>query len=209
MGRPTIRFMSLLCSQPAPKVRHNTSHNSSFTALMATLRSRLVGWMHQDSVIFIYSTSTMSFQYGLTISTLLITSLRMHHTVTGWIVGYSNLALDPWDPPQKFYSVQPATALASTSAFGNVLSFKTVVGESAQIICTQTESEGGLLPSSDAHPVTVPPIPQQGSALVVWWQTEPGADPYELNVFFQTENGNIIQDADANGPWVNDTVPAR
>lgn len=61
----------------------------------------------------------------------------------------------------------------------------------------------------DTHPLTIPPIPQQGSALVVWWQKEPGADTYELYVFFQTENGEIIQDADANEPWVNSTVPAR
>lgn len=113
------------------------------------------------------------------------------------------------DGPQTSYSVKLDTALASTVDVINYLCFQEVLEASTQIVCTGLESDGSLSSPSEAHAVTNSPLPLQGSALVAWWQAEPGADPWELNIFYQAENGDIIQDADANGPWVNDTVPTR
>ena len=49
----------------------------------------------------------------------------------------------------------------------------------------------------------------QGSALVLGWLPTPGEFAFELNIFYQTENGDVIQNADATGVWVNSTLPVR
>lgn len=65
---------------------------------------------------------------------------------------------------------------------------------------------------SDTNPAPAVPdfqTPQQGSALLAAWQPTPGTFPWELTVFYQIESGDIIQNIDAAGTWVNTTLPVR
>lgn len=87
---------------------------------------------------------------------------------------------------------------------------------SNDIECVSTSPETGILiPPSEVSDNNLAPAapsfqnPQQGSALVAAWQPTPGTFPWELTVFYQIESGDIIQNTDASGTWVNTTLPVR
>ncbi|KAL8783801.1 MAG: hypothetical protein Q9195_009268 [Heterodermia aff. obscurata] len=108
------------------------------------------------------------------------------------------------DGGQNYYSIKTNTALSSPSG---ILCFQE---RSDGLICASLNPDGSLQGPSTSHPVANAQSPRQGgSALVAWWQATPGTFPSELVLFYQIENGEIIQDIDATGTWVNSTVPAR
>lgn len=131
-------------------------------------------------------------------------------------MGYSYLRLGSvltvlTDPSETYYDVLASTALSfcGPPATGGILCFQQTPNE---MMSSVSSSDGSLLPPSEAHPapaVTGLHMPQAGSALVAMWQATPGTFPWELNIFYQTVSGDIIQNADAAGTWVNSTLPVR
>lgn len=122
------------------------------------------------------------------------------------------------DPSETNYSVKANTALS----FGTVGTSPNTGGElcfqqtSNEIKCVSISSSNGtIMPPaevSDTNPAPAVPdfqTPQQGSALLAAWQPTPGTFPWELTVFYQIESGDIIQNIDAAGTWVNTTLPVR
>lgn len=117
------------------------------------------------------------------------------------------------DPSQSYYPVNANTALSfneDTLGFHNrILCFRETSNET---LCSSiSSSNGSLLAPSEAHPVTDSQQnpPQQGSALLAWWKPNVGTYALELDLFYQAESGDIIQDFDTGTTWVNSTLPAR
>lgn len=154
-----------------------------------------------------------------------MTPLSLHHTVNGEKVTYGHPHLGSvltvlTDTNEANYSVKADTALSFGTVGtgstppnpGGLLCFQQT---SSEIQCSSISSAGTLVPPSNLSETETAPavpgfqLPQPGSALLAAWIPTPGTYPWELNVFYQIDSGDLIQYADATSTWVNTTLPAR
>ncbi|CAD6582626.1 MAG: hypothetical protein ASARMPREDX12_000992 [Alectoria sarmentosa] len=153
--------------------------------------------------LYLFDEKTI-FKYGPITSTTPTTPLSLHQTTEANYSVKANTAL-------SFGAV--GTASTSPNPARDQLCFQQT---SSEIKCSPiSPSDGTLLPPSDVSDTEPAPavpgfqIPQPGSALLAAWLPTPGTFPWELNIFYQIDSGDLIQYADATGTWVNTTLPTR